>query len=431
MYTLSKSRVARQVNLLTMLVILALVIAACAGGAPAATEADAETGSEEAVSTAGTELQLMGWASSEAENDLLQQVVDNFNAANAEINVTLSLVPDYDTKLQTALAGGEPPDVFYVDSFRLPDLVAAGALEPAEGNLTDPDDFYPALKDAFTIDGTFYCPPKDFSTLALQYNSDLFDAAGLDYPTSEWTWDELRSAAEQLTDADAGVVGVALNPDFARWIAFLYQAGGTVTDAELSTMTINSAEGMEAFSFLTELIDGGYAAQAADLDSGWPGEALGKGKAAITFEGNWIVPFLADQFPDLNYGVVELPTGAAGQATMAFTVCYGVPANGENTEAAFTLVDYLTGPEGMKDWTDLGLAMPTRQSLRAGWLEQFGDLEPFLNGADYAQKWQFRPGFNDVLDTINNGLQQLYTGSVLVEDVLQDAEEVGNEVLSR
>lgn len=130
MYTLSKSRLVRRVNLLAMLMILTLMIAACAGGAPAATEADAaeETGSEEAASTASTELQLMGWASSEAENDLLQQVVDNFNATNPEINVTLSLVPDYDTKLQTALAGGEPPDVFYVDSFRLPDLVAAGAL---------------------------------------------------------------------------------------------------------------------------------------------------------------------------------------------------------------------------------------------------------------------------------------------------------------
>ena len=100
-------------------------------------------------------------------------------------------------------------------------------------------------------------------------------------------------------------------------------------------------------------------------------------------------------------------------------------------EAAFELVNYLTGPEGMKEWTDLGLAMPTRESLRAGWLEQYPDLEPFLDGADYAYPWQFRPGFQDVLDTINDGLQQAFAGTALPEDVLENAQEVGEEVLNR
>ncbi|MFW6070387.1 MAG: extracellular solute-binding protein, partial [bacterium] len=89
-----------------------------------------------------TGLHLMGWSSSEAENTRLQAVVDDFNAANEDIEVVLNLVPDYDTRLQTSLAGGSPPDVFYIDSFRLPDLVDAGAVEPAEGRIDNPDDFY-------------------------------------------------------------------------------------------------------------------------------------------------------------------------------------------------------------------------------------------------------------------------------------------------
>ena len=133
----------------------------------------------------------------------------------------------------------------------------------------------------------------------------------------------------------------------------------------------------------------------------------------------------------MNWGVTELPAGPAGQATIAFTVCYGVPANGNNMDGSIRLVNYLTGPDGMKAWTDLGLALPTRASLRDGWLEQYPDMEPFLNGAEYAQKWQFRPGFGDVLDTINNGLQQAMAGTMLAEDVLAEAEAVGNEVLSR
>src|SRR5678815_376181 len=122
-------------------------------------------------------------------------------------------------------------------------------------------------------------------------------------------------------------------------------------------MTINIPEALEALNFYVGLVRDGFAAQPSDLDSGWPGEAFGKGRAAMTIEGNWIVPFLHDQFPDLNYGISELPAGPAGQATMAFTVCYAVPADAAHPEASLKLVDYLTGAEGMKTWTDLGLAM--------------------------------------------------------------------------
>lgn len=433
-----------------LLVVAMLLLAACGGAAPAAeapaaeapaeeaapaeseavTETEAVTEEAPAAAEGQTALQLMGWSSSEAENARLQQMVDTFNEANPDLFVTLSFSPDYDTQLQVALAGGTPPDVFYVDSFKLPDLVAAGALQPVGDQVDNPDDFYPNLRDAFTQEGAFYCPPKDFSTLALLYNKDLFDAAGVEYPTADWTWDDLRAAAEALTTG-SGQYGIVLSADFARWIAFLYQAGGSVTNEDFSAMTINSPEALEAMNFYVNLAVDGFAAQPSDMDSGWAGEAFGKQAAAMAIEGNWAVPFLADQFPDVNYGVVELPAGPGGKATMAFTVCYAVPAGGQNQEASLRLVNYLTGAEGMKAWTDLGLAMPTRASLREGWLQQFPELEPFLNGADYAHAWQFRPGFQDVLDTINSGLQQAMTGTATAEGVLEQAEQVGNEVLNR
>ena len=76
--------------------------------------------------------------------------------------------------------------MFYVDSCRLPDLADAGALAPVpEGAITEPDDIYPSLGEAFTYDGTWYCPPKDFSTLGLVYNADMLEAAGVEPPT---TW---------------------------------------------------------------------------------------------------------------------------------------------------------------------------------------------------------------------------------------------------
>lgn len=438
---------------LVLLVIASLVLAACGGGAaPAAPAAPApaagepaagaapETGSTEGVTETApaeggaegvTNLVLMGWSSSDAENARLQQMVDNFNAANPDLNVTLSQVPDYDTKLQVSMAGGSPPDVFYVDSFKFYDLQQAGALEPLGDRIEGADDFYPNLAAAFTADGTLYCAPKDFSTLALIYNKKMFADAGVAEPTADWTWDDLRSAAEALTDAEQGVYGISWNPDLARWLAFLYQAGGGITSADMSTMTLNTEAAKTAMDFYVNMVKDGFAAQAADLDSGWPGEAFGRGRAAMVVEGNWIVPFLSDQYPDIEFGVAELPAGPGGKATLTFTVCYAVAANGQHKDAAVRLVNYLAGPEGMKAWTDLGLAMPTRKSLEAGWLEQYPDLEPFVRGAEYAHPWQFRAGFAEVMDTINAGMQQAFAGSQTTQGVLDEGQTVGEEVMSR
>ena len=296
----------------------------------------------------------------------------------------------------------------------------------------DPDDFYPSLREAFTLDGTFWCPPKDFSTLALVYNPALFEAAGVEVPTAEWTWDDLQAAATAISE-NTDVNGLVLSPDFARFIAFLYQGGGAVANEDFSEVTINSEEALNALNFYVNLVLDGAAATPADLDSGWAGEAFGKGLAAMAVEGNWIVPYLQDTFPDLEWEVVKLPAGPGGDATMAFTVCYGVPAaiSDERKAAAFEVVNYLTGPEGMTAWTDLGLAMPTRASLRDHWLEQFPQLQPFLDSADFAHAWQFRPGFQDFIDTFAAGLEQAFAGSALPEDVLTEAEEVANEVLQR
>jgi multiple sugar transport system substrate-binding protein len=427
-----------------LLIIAAMLLAACGGSAtptpapaapaeqPAAEQPVAEQPTEAPAAATGakTELVLMGWSSSPAENERLQTIVDQYNAANPNVHVTLSQVPDYDTKLQVSLAGGSPPDAFYVDSFKFFDLQNAGALDNGNDKITDPADFVPNLRNAFTKDGQFYCPPKDFSTLALEYNTDLFDAAGLDYPTADWTWQDLEDAAAKLTNKDAGVYGMSVTPDMARWLAFLYQAGGSVYNADATQMTINSPEALEAMNFYAGLVEKGYAAQPSDLSTGWPGEAFGQGKAAMVVEGNWIMSYLKDQFPDLKFGVAELPAGPAGKATMAFTVCYAAPANGKNVAASWDLINYLAGPDGMKAWTDLGLAMPTRRSLSAGWAEQYPDSQPFISGAEYAYPWQFVTGFQAVLDTMNSGLQQVFAGLATPEQVLAEAEQVGNEVLS-
>jgi multiple sugar transport system substrate-binding protein len=393
--------------------VAALSIAAAAGTAGGA------SASEE-----GAELRLWGWASSEAEdsalNDLLAQYSDQ-----SGVTVTFEPSPQFDTQLQASLSAGDPPDIFYVDSLRLPDQAEAGALAPIpEGAITDPDDIYPSLAEAFTYDGTWYCPPKDFSTLALVYNVDMLEAAGVEPPT---TMEELAAAAEALTSD--GVVGLSFDPQLARVGTFLLANGGYIVNEDVSEMTFDTEENRATLQYLADMFAAGHAAAPADIEADWGGAALGLGKAAMVVEGNWVVGALAAQWPNINWGVVELPEGSAGRATYAFTVCYGVAAESGNQEAAWAAVDFLTGPEGAAEWTAAFNLLPARASLRDGWLADHPDLEPFLNGAEYAHRWQFRPGFADVQTEFDAQFEQLIAGDTDVDGMIQAVTEAGESVL--
>lgn len=399
------------------LLAIVLVAAGCGG--------DSDGGSDGGpTSLEGLELQLMGWSSSPAEDEALSALIEQFNT-DTGAKASFNPVPEYDTTLQSALAGNSPPDVFYVDSNRLPDLADAGVLAPVpDGVLSDPDDIYPSLREAFTYDGVWYCPPKDFSTLALVYDVGAFDEAGLQPPT---TWEELRAAAEALTTDDR--VGLVMGVEYPRWAVFLFQAGTALTNDEITEVTIDTPQARQALEFVAGMYADGVAASPSQVDAGWAGEAFGQGKAAMTIEGNWIVPALAQDFPDREYAVAELPVGPAGPGTFAFTVCYGVAANAENPDASWELVEYLTSAEGAEAWTRDFPVMPARASARDTWLSQRPELEAFLTGAEYAHKWQFRPGFGDVVGVFDEQAQAIVAGDGTVDRLIEETAAAGRDVL--
>ena len=289
-----------------VLVLLMALVAACGdgGGADTTTAGGTETTEGEAGAAPdleGVELSLWGWSSSDAENQALTDLVAQFSE---ETGAVASFQPqaEYDVALQAALTSGDPPDVFYVDSFRLPDLADAGALAPVpEGAVSNPDDIYPSLREAFTYDGTWYCPPKDFSTLGLIYDPEVLEAAGVAVPT---TWEELAAAAEALTTGDAAAIaagtaqaGLSMGVEYPRWGAFMFQNGAAMTNEDNTAMTLDTPEAREALEYVAGLYQDGYAVKPAAVDAGWAGEAFGQGKAAMVIEGNWLPPAMDGRLP--------------------------------------------------------------------------------------------------------------------------------------
>src|SRR5215217_1704050 len=387
-----------------------------------------------AAAQEATQVRLTGAPSSPEESRLLEQVLQDFEAKFLDITVLWEPVTQqYAEKLQTDLAAGTAADVFYVDSLLAPDLMKRGllvALDPLiERDKVDIDDFYPPLLGAFRWNGKTYGLPKDWSSLALVWNLERAREVGIDRPPA--TWDELRTAAASLTRANQ-VFGAVTPPELPRLGAFIYQAGGRLVSDDRTTMALNSPEGLQALELYYGLYRDGHATTPADTGTQWPGDTFAKGRAALVFEGNWIFPFLKKDAPSLGFGIAELPAGPKGKGTFAFTVSYSINARTQHAEAAWTLVRYLTGRDGMRKWTSLGLAMPARKSLETEWGTQFKEREPFLKAASYAQPWQLGPGGQEINDKVATpALQAVFAGTMSPREALAEIERRGNEILAK
>jgi multiple sugar transport system substrate-binding protein len=389
-----------------LLVAGALTLTACGGSGFEEPAADASgTGGTTELTSSDDALTVLIGSSGDAETDAVTDAVDAWSA-DSGITAEVQVASDLPQQLSQGFAAGSPPDLFYLTPDAIAGYADNGSLQPYGDLLTNKDDFYPSLVENFTVDDTFYCAPKDFSTLALVINTQLWEDAGLtdaDVPT---TWDELADVAETLTTDEH--VGLALSNEYQRLGVFMAEAGGgLVVDDEPVADSAGSVEGLEYVQ--THLADGTFA-YAADLGAGWPGEAFGKELAAMTVEGNWITGALTNDFPDLGYTVAELPAGPAGPGTLQFTTCWGMAADSPNQQAALDLVEHLTSAEQQLAFSKAFGPMPSIQSAAGDWTSANPDLAAFLDGAEYAQFPPTWAGATDVVTDLNSQLESLETG---------------------
>lgn len=377
-----------------------------------------------------TELTMWAWPAASAEDEHLQGLLEAYQAQHPGLAINLTFTADYAARLRTALGSDTPPDLLYLNSFYLPDLVADGALATLPATLLADPDLDPRLRAAMQIDGTAYCVPKAVDTLALLYNRALFDAANLPYPDESWQWETLRASAEALTELEAGRYGLVLPADLSRWLPFLYQAGGAITNPEATAMAINSPEAQGALDFYVDLVLAGFAAPPTMLDSRWPGEAFANGRAAMTIEGNWIAPYLAEQAPAMDYGITLLPSGPVGRATVSFTSCYAITAASQVQTAAQQVIAYLTAAQQLESGIAFNSTLPARITVQQRWLERYPTLAPFAGGLDHAREWQLPATLQPLVAGINDDLRRTFGGFILAESVLPAAEAAGNEALA-
>lgn len=189
----------------------------------------------------------------------LQGIVDAFEEENPNITIKVQNAPydEYFTSLKTRIAGDTAPDTFELNYENFVSFAASGALldlENAAPDAIDKDVYFPKAYDAFNFEGVQLGLPESFSVVVLIYNKDLFDAAGVDYPTADWTWADEQEAAEKITDLGAGIFGEYQPVQFFEFYKSLAQSGGEFFNDDMTEATFNSKAGIEAAHHLVDKV---------------------------------------------------------------------------------------------------------------------------------------------------------------------------------
>ena len=363
-------------RLLVVLVVFGLAASACTGGGDDGTPSESPSGP----------VTLTFWHGySDAEEDSLNALLDEWNGANPDIQVEPLFVNNDKAlqKLTVALQGGEPPDITYQYGSSLPQLAAAPGLVDLTEWVQEPDvnweDFIPGARSAATFDGKVLGLPALIDDLAIVYNKTLFDEAGLEYPTDQWTWDDLRAAAMALTDQGDKRFGFAYPMDASEdsvwhYDPLLWQLGGSILNEDESQAAFNSPEGLQALEVLTGMAVDDKSVF-LDIQNSAYTDIFNSGRIGMLMTGPWDL----SSFPDVDYGVEILPGFDGDHQTIAGPDMWSVFDNGGGREqAALEFLNWLTAPEQVKKEALATGHLPIRLSVAEdpAFLEDFGAAFP-------------------------------------------------------
>jgi len=283
--------------------------------------------------------------SNDGHEEQLAEIVDAFEAENPDITVEVTTLPygDYGTALQTDLAAGTVADVFDIEYANYASYQANGVL--AELPVSNPDAYRQTLLEAYSTGGAQYALPSSFSDVVLYYNADLFDAAGIDYPDSSWTWADEKEAAEKLTDTAAGVWGDHQPVSFYEYYKVLAQNGGSFLSDDGTSVAFNTPEGIEAAKWLVE--KAGTVMPTIAEGQGSPDfdtNLFTEGKLGMLHTGIWVFSSVADV--PFTWDIAVEP-GNTDQASAVFSNAVGVSATSKHQEAAAKWAEFLTSSDVM------------------------------------------------------------------------------------
>ena len=396
-------------------VLAAALSLACASTLFAATAVTASAADKK-------EVVIWDYFETDAQKQMMQSLIDEFNASQDEYEASHVYVPfaDYEKQLTLGIASGELPDLVILDGCGMASFIQLGLF----GDISDADinwdEYMEGPMESTMLDGKHYGIPFATNCTALFYNKDLFDAAGIDYPDENTTWDEFHEMAKALTkDGVSGFGNAATNTDEGTFqcLQWLYTAGGSYTDIE---------DGVDAYKLMQEMIeDGSWTKECVNWTQSDVNNNFMAGNLTMQQNGPWQIPGIEANAPDLNYGVTVLPKKDADseQATSILGGENMGVVNKDDTSGAEAFLKYYDQTDVMVDaMKQYGSYPPKTEAAKDSYWTDDPIQKAFLTQIDTSIPRGPSAAWPSYSSAIQTGFQEVMTSAKTPEQAAKDTQ---------
>ena len=420
----------------------ALVLAACGGGG------GGDTGSSTGAKKSSAPVTITLWHGQNLiAGKVIKGLVEQFNRTHTDVKVDGQIGADADSlqaKMTAALAGGKYPDVVYIFGPNVANLARSPkALDLTEAVKTKAwnwGDFFPAARQAVTIDGKVRAIPALIDSMAVVYNKKLFKQAGIPAPKAGWTWDDYRSIAKQLTNKSKGIFGTGwpgVGDEDTVWRLWpmVWDLGGDVLAPGGKQVGYGGQPGLRSLTLLSQMATQDKSVY-IDKTSGSEKmyQVFNSNRMGMVPTGPWELPQIMEA--KVDYGVVPMPTFNGKPVTIAGPDTWMLFNNGDDrARAAQEFVQWLTEPAQDAQWDVAAGSLPLRRSTAAQdvWKQHVAKIEGLSTFVDALGNARVRPVVQSY-PKISEALGQSISGTLLGQqsppDALNKAVQGGNKALA-
>lgn len=360
-------------------------------------------------------------ADSQAEVEVWEHLADMVTEKYPNITVKFESAPfgDFYNKLTTQAAGNDLPDISGLVGQRVNDVGSLFIdLEPyfasTDFNLADYD---PAMVAGLKTEAGQLAIPYDLGPIIMFYNKDMFEEAGLELPSLDWTFEEFLADAEALTTDDH--FGYAVQA--GQWFPWALSQGGQYEKDGTPTMTDPGI--VAGFQTEVDLVTKYHVADApgASGTGGGAGDLWRSGRAAMAMDGPWSIINARDNI-DFEMGLTTIPSIDGKSITMMAGTGFGITSTSEHPEEAWKAISVIIGPEAQKYIADAGRGYPAYIEARPEYYQTVGvdgtqeALETALATAD---SWQTPAGWQQVTSLLDQYAPEAFAGTKSAQEVLE------------
>lgn len=429
-----------------VLMVFALITSACgnsnsnnaAGNSPEGNAGGAAA--EEATAKPQKEVTLTYSIWDKIQQPAMEAIAKEFTAENPNIKIKVEVIPwgDYWTKMSAAAPAGTLPDVFWMHGGQFVKYATGNFIEPITGKVQsgeiDLNNYAADLASIYTLNGENYGIPKDFDTIGLAYNKELFDQAGIPYPDDTWDYAKLAEVAKQLSQPDKGIYGFGAKMDTQTgyWNDMMAN-GGSILNADMSKSGYDDPASIEALQARYQMTVDGASPTHQQMTDTEATEMFKSGRLAMIFDGSWRISDIdSSEIIKGKWDWAKLPKGKVKRANIINGLGNVMSASGKNKDEAWLFLKFLGSQRAAEITAEMGAAIPAFNGTQDAWLksrphlnlqiftDQVADAVPYPSGSLAYPVWFAKEP---------EIMSQAWGGAISVEEAAKKVAEMMNQAI--